>query len=104
MAIVKVTQENFEQEVLKASVPVLADFNATWCGPCRMLKPILEELADEREDCKVVAIDVDDESELAEEYEVFSIPCVVLFKNGAEQTRAVGLQPKEAFERLLEEG
>ena len=103
MAIIKVTEDNFEQEVLQSPVPVLADFNATWCGPCRMLKPVLEELSEERKDCKIVAIDVDDNGELAQEYEIYSIPCVILFNGGAEKQRAVGLQPKEAFERLLEE-
>ena len=104
MAIIKVTEDNFEQEVLRSPIPVLADFNATWCGPCRMLKPILAELSEERKDCKIVSIDTDEAPELAMEYEIFGVPCVLLFKGGEEKTRAVGLQPKEAFVRLLEEG
>lgn len=104
MAIIKVTEDNFEQEVLQSQIPVLADFNATWCGPCKMLKPVLEELAEEREDCRIVSIDTDEAPELAMEYEIFGVPCVVLFKDGAERKRIVGLQPKEEFVRLLEEG
>ena len=102
MAMIKVTRENFEQEVLRSPIPVLADFNATWCGPCRMLKPILEELSEERKDCKIASIDTDKAPELAMEYEVFGIPCILLFKDGEEKTRVVGLQPKETFEQLLE--
>ena len=104
MAIIKVTEDNFEQEVLQSPIPVLADFNTTWCGPCRMLKPILAELAEERKDCKIVSVDTDEARELAYEYEIFGVPCVVLFKDGAERKRIVGLQPKEEFVRLLEEG
>lgn len=103
MAIIPVTYEHFEEEVLKSDLPVLADFNADWCGPCRMLAPILEQIAEERSDCKVVSINVDDESELAEQFEVSSIPCVVLFKGGKEVARSVGLRPKEALEGLLGE-
>ena len=77
------------------------DFNATWCGPCRMLKPVLEQVAAERADVTVVGVDIDENDELAEEYEVFSIPCLVLFKDGAEANRSVGLIPKEAIEDLL---
>lgn len=103
MAIVEVNKDNFESEVLKSDLPVLADFNAEWCGPCKMLKPMLDELAEEREDVKIVSINIDDEDELAEEYEVSSIPCVVLFKNGAEVARSVGFKPKAEFEELLGE-
>lgn len=103
MAIVEVNKDNFESEVLKSDLPVLADFNAEWCGPCKMLKPMLDELAEEREDVKIVSINIDDEDELADEYEVSSIPCVVLFKNGAEVTRSVGFKPKAEFEELLGE-
>ncbi|MBR0303534.1 MAG: thioredoxin [Clostridia bacterium] len=95
MAVIKVTQDNFKEEVLESSVPVLADFNATWCGPCRMLAPVIEEIADERNDIKVVAIDVDEESDLASDHDVFSIPCVVLFKGGAEAARSVGFKSKD---------
>jgi len=101
MAIQEITSADFEEVVLKSEKPVLVDFNATWCGPCRMLKPILEQVAAERSDVTVVGVDIDENDELAEEYEVFSIPCLVLFKNGAEANRSVGLIPKEALESFL---
>ncbi len=101
MAVLEVTGANFEKEVLQSDRTVLADFYANWCGPCKMLRPILEEISDDRQDVKVVSIDIDEEDELAEEYEVSAIPCVVLFKNGAEADRSVGLKPREALEELL---
>lgn len=101
MAIREITSADFEEVVLKSEKPVLVDFNATWCGPCRMLKPTLDELAAERPDLTVVGIDVDENMDLAEEYGVFSIPCVVLFKDGAEAERSVGLVPKEQLLALL---
>jgi len=102
MNIKEVTQETFEAEVLRADVPVLADFNADWCGPCRMLKPLLDEIAARRSDCKVVSINIDEEMDLAEQYDVSSIPCVVLFKNGVEAERSIGFKPREAIEAMLE--
>ena len=101
MAVIKVTTENFAEEVLNASVPVLADFNAEWCGPCRMLGPTLEELSGESDAYKVVSINVDDEPDLAEQFGVSSIPCVVLFEGGQEKDRAVGLRPKESYREML---
>ena len=101
MAIQEITGADFEEVVLKSEKPVLVDFNATWCGPCRMLKPILESVAAERPDVTVVGVDIDENMELAEEYGVFSIPCLVLFKDGAEADRTVGLVPKEALEQFL---
>ncbi len=101
MSIQEITSADFEEVVLKSTKPVLVDFNATWCGPCRMLKPTLEQVAAERPDVTVVGIDVDDNSDLAGEYGVFSIPCLVLFKDGMEADRSVGLVPKEAILDLL---
>jgi len=103
MKIIDVTKDNFESEVLNSSVPVLVDFNANWCGPCRMLKPILEEISSERSDFKIVSINIDDEEELAEEYSVSSIPCLVYFKDGKEDKRSVGLRPKEDIISMMGE-
>ena len=101
MEIVNVNKENFKEEVINSQSPVLADFNADWCGPCRMLRPVLDELASEHNDFKIVSINVDDEDELAREYFVSSIPCLVLFKNGEEVNRSVGLKPKDEIESML---
>ena len=103
MKIVEVTKENFDSVVLKSDIPVLADFNAEWCGPCRMLKPILDELSEERADFKIVSINIDDEDELAEEYGVSSIPCLITFKEGKEINRSVGLKPKDVIEEMMGE-
>lgn len=102
MAIIEVTKDTFEAEVLKSEKPVLADFNAAWCGPCRMLKPMLEEIAGETDAFKIVSINIDDEDELADEYDVSSIPCLLVFKGGEEIDRSVGLIPKEAILSLVE--
>lgn len=102
MSVVKVTTENFEQEVLHSDKPVLIDFNATWCGPCKMLKPIIEELAEEQDSVKICAVDVDNEGKIAEEYGVFSIPCLVVVKNGKEVKRSVGFGGKDAVVSLIE--
>ena len=97
MAVIEVSSANFNEEVLQSDKPVLVDFNAAWCGPCRMLKPMLDELAAERDDVKVVSVNIDDEEDLAEEYDVTSIPCLVLMKNGEEADRSVGLLPRDAL-------
>ena len=101
MSVINVTKDNFESEVLKSDVPVLADFNAGWCGPCRAMKPMLEELS-ESAAYRIVSIDIDEEDELAEEYDVSSIPCLVVFKGGEEVNRSVGLIPKDAIAALVE--
>lgn len=103
MAILEVTSENFETEVLNSTKPVLVDFYANWCGPCKMLRPILEELETEKQGIKFVSINVDDADLLAEKYGVQSIPCVVLFNHGKESARSVGFRPKEDFEEMLGE-
>jgi len=102
MSIIEVTQATFENEVLKSDVPVLADFNAGWCGPCRAMKPMLEELAETNPGFKIVSIDIDAEDELAEDYDVSSIPCLVVFKDGEEVNRSVGLIAKDAIAELVE--
>ena len=82
MAVIEVTAKTFEDEVLKSDKPVLVDFNAGWCGPCQALKPIIAEYAEKHPGVKVVSVDIDEEDELSENYEVFSIPCLVVFRDG----------------------
>ena len=101
MEIVEIKKDNFEQEVLKSKTPVLVDFNANWCGPCRMLGPILDEIASENENIKIVSVNIDSESSLAKEYGVLSIPCLVLFKDGKEEKRSIGLKPKDEIEKFI---
>lgn len=101
MAILHVTKETFESEVLNCNKPVLVDFFATWCGPCRMVGPILEEIAEEREDIIIVKIDVDQEPELAAQYGVSSIPTLFVIENGQVKNQAMGAMPKAQILNLL---
>ena len=101
MPVLHITKENFESEVLRSDRPVLIDFWATWCGPCRMIAPVIEEIAEEREDIKVCKINVDDEPELANTFRIMSIPTLVVMEQGQEKTRALGARPKEAVLELL---
>ena len=101
MAVIEVNEKNFEAEVLGSDKIVLADFNADWCGTCQQLKPIIEQIAEERSDIKVVSINIDDEEDLADKYEVLSIPCVVAIKDGKELARSIGLKPKDEILKLL---
>ena len=102
MSVIEVNKDTFEKEVLKSDVPVLVDFNAGWCGPCRATKPMLDELAEGNTAYKIVSIDIDEEDELADEYDVSSIPCLVVFKGGEEVNRSVGLIAKDAIAELVE--
>ena len=102
MAYINGNQHNFQEEVLQSDRPVLVDFWASWCGPCRMVIPIVEEIAEEREDIKVVKINVDEEQELAAQYQIMSIPTLMVFKNGEITAQALGALPKNQILDLLE--
>ena len=101
MSILKITKENFEAEVLNSDKPVLLDFFATWCGPCRMVSPILEEIAQENENIKVCKIDVDQDPELANRFKVSSIPLLVVMQDGKVVNQALGAKPKDQILKLL---
>ena len=99
--ITNVTKENFDKEVMQAEGTVLIDFWASWCGPCRMIAPAVEKIAEEHPEVKVCKINIDDEQELAIKYGVMSIPTLMVVKNGEIVNTAVGLRPKEEIEALL---
>ncbi len=102
MSIIKITNENFQQEVLSSPQTVLLDFWADWCGPCRMLSPVLEDLAKERTDIKIGKVNIDEQPELANQFHIMSIPTLLVFKNGEKTGESVGVIPKSSIEVLLE--
>ena len=101
MAVITITKENYESEVVQSDKPVLLDFWATWCGPCRMVSPIVDEIAAERDDIKVGKINVDEQGELAQKFRIVSIPTLVVMKNGEIANKAVGAMPKADILNLL---
>jgi thioredoxin 1 len=101
-SITHVTDANFQAEVLESETPVLVDFWAPWCGPCRMVAPILEDMANERDDLRIVKLNTDENMETASNYSVLAIPTLILFRNGAEAARIQGAQPRKRLEAQLE--
>ncbi len=98
---ISVNKNNFEQEVMNSDKTVLVDFYATWCGPCKMVAPVLEEIANEHPEYKICKVDVDEDTELALTFGVSSIPTLVVIENGKVKNKAVGLRPKEAILEML---
>ncbi|MCD8189141.1 MAG: thioredoxin [Clostridiales bacterium] len=101
MGVINITKQNFRDEVLGSNKPVLLDFGASWCGPCRMISPIVDEIAAERRDIKVGKVDVDEQPELADQFHVTSIPLLVVIKDGKIVNQTVGARPKHQILALL---
>ena len=101
MSVINITSNNFQREVMESDRPVLIDFWASWCGPCRMVSPIVDEIADERPDIKVCKVNVDEQQELAAKFGVMSIPTLVTIKGGQIVNRAVGARPKNQILAML---
>lgn len=101
MPVITLTKSNFQEEVLNSSKPVLVDFWASWCGPCRMVSPIVDEIAEERQDIKVGKVNVDEQPELASQFGIMSIPTLMVFKNGKIANQAMGARPKAQILSML---
>lgn len=101
MSVLKVDQNNFEQEVLRSDEPVLVDFWASWCGPCKMISPVIEEISNEAEGFKVASVNIDENPAIAMQYNVTAIPSLIVFSGGDEVNRSVGVIPKDQIVSLL---
>ena len=101
MSVITITKDNFQREVLESNKPVLLDFWAAWCGPCRMLSPVVDEIAKERTDIKVGKVNVDEEQELAAAFQVMSIPTLVVMNNGKAVAQSMGVRPKQQILSML---
>jgi len=101
MSVITLTAQNYEQEVIASDKPVLIDFWASWCGPCRMLSPVVDEISDERDDIKVGKINVDEEPDLSKQFGIMSIPTLVVMDGGQIKNKSVGVIPKEKILEML---
>ena len=101
MAVIELNSQNFEAEVLKSDKPVLIDFWAAWCGPCRMLSPVVDEIGEEYDSVKVCKVNVDEEMELAQQFGIMSIPTLIVFRNGKKAETSVGVKPKSDILKML---
>ena len=101
MSVIQINKNNFESEVIHSDKPVLLDFWAPWCGPCRMVGPVIEEIAKERSDIKVAKINVDEEKELAAQFQIMSIPTLMVVKDGAIASKTMGARPKQQILAML---
>jgi len=102
MAVVKLNGDNFEKEVLQAEGKVLVDFFATWCGPCKMMGPVVDNLAEEVKNAKICKLDIDESQQIAGQYGVMSVPTFMVFENGEVVNKSMGVMPKESLVKLLE--
>jgi len=103
MSVIKITKDNFQEQVMQSQVPVLIDFWAEWCGPCRMVGPVIDEIGEEVTGAKIAKVNVDEQPELAAQFNVMSIPTIVIVKNGQVAESSVGVKPKAALLQMIEQ-